>query len=158
MLAVKSNGLIKLNVKNFRVGRKILNSLLCSQFPPRVHFIHVIGWEFGAVTLSHGIIESLVRLCVPRFLATFLPGGSDSKKSACSAGDLGLIPGLRRSPREGNGYPLQYSCLENSMDRGAWRASIYGVTKSRIRLSDYHFYFPLLRNPVFKFHSLIWNI
>ena len=45
------------------------------------------------------------------------PGGSDSKESACSAGDLGLIPRLRRSPGEGNGNPLQYSCLENSMDR-----------------------------------------
>ena len=46
------------------------------------------------------------------------PGGSDGKESARNAGDLGLIPGLGRSPREGNGYPLQYSCLENSMDRG----------------------------------------
>ena len=49
-------------------------------------------------------------------------GGSVDKESACSAGDLVLIPGLGRSPGEGNGYPLQYSCLENSMDRGAWWA------------------------------------
>ena len=48
------------------------------------------------------------------------PGGSDSKASACNAGDPGLIPGLGRSPGEGNGSPLQYSCLENPMDRGAW--------------------------------------
>ena len=48
------------------------------------------------------------------------PGGSDSKASACNAGDPGLIPGLGRSPGEGNGNPLQYSCLENPMDRGAW--------------------------------------
>ena len=56
------------------------------------------------------------------FLASLLgfPGGSDSKASACNAGDLGLIPGLGRSPGEGNGNPLQYSCLENSMDEGAW--------------------------------------
>ena len=47
-------------------------------------------------------------------------GGSDSKESACNAGDPGSIPGLGRFPGEGNGYPLQYSCLENSMDRGAW--------------------------------------
>jgi len=47
------------------------------------------------------------------------PGGSDSKEFACNAGDLGLIPGLGRSPREGNGNLIQYSCLENSMDRGA---------------------------------------
>ena len=48
------------------------------------------------------------------------PGGSDSKASTCNAGDLGLIPGLGRSPEEGNGNPLQYSCLENSVDRGVW--------------------------------------
>ena len=48
------------------------------------------------------------------------PGGSDGKASVCNAGDLGLIPGLGRSPREGNGSPLQYSCLENPMNRGAW--------------------------------------
>ena len=48
------------------------------------------------------------------------PGGSGHKESACPAGDLGLIPGSGRSPGEGNGYPLQYSFLENSMDRGAW--------------------------------------
>ena len=48
------------------------------------------------------------------------PGGSDGKASVCNAGDLGLIPGLGRSPREGNGSPLQYSCLENPMDQGAW--------------------------------------
>ena len=50
-------------------------------------------------------------------------GGSDGKGSACSAGDLGLIPGLGRSPGEGKGYPLQYVCLENSMGRGAWLAT-----------------------------------
>ena len=49
------------------------------------------------------------------------PGGSDSKESACEAGDLGSIPGLGRSPGEGNGDPLHYSCLENSEDRGAWQ-------------------------------------
>ena len=59
------------------------------------------------------------------------PGGSDGKESACNEGDLGLIPGLGRSPGEGKGYPLQYSGLENSM----------GVTKSRTGLSDFHFLF-----------------
>ena len=52
------------------------------------------------------------------------------KESACNAGDPGSIPGSERSPREGNGYPLQYSCLENSKDRGAWWATVHGVTKS----------------------------
>ena len=54
------------------------------------------------------------------FIRGFLPGGSEGKASACNVGDLGSIPGLGRSPGEGNGNPLQYSCLENPMDRGAW--------------------------------------
>ena len=58
------------------------------------------------------------------------PGGSDDKESACNAGDLGLIPGSGRSPGEGNGNPLQYSCLENPMDRGAWWAIVHGVAES----------------------------
>ena len=64
------------------------------------------------------------------------PGGTVDKDSACSAGDLSSIPGLGRSPGEGNGNPLQYSCLENSMDRGARWATVHGVTKSRIQLSE----------------------
>ena len=56
------------------------------------------------------------------------PGGSEVKASACNAGDLGLIPGSGRSPGEGNGNPLQYSCLENPMDGGAWWATVHGVT------------------------------
>ena len=59
------------------------------------------------------------------------PGGSEVKASACNAGDLGLIPGLGRSPGEGNGNPLQYSCLENPMDGGAWWATVHGVAKSQ---------------------------
>ena len=59
------------------------------------------------------------------------PGGSDSKVSARNVGDLGSIPGLGRSPGEGNGNPLQYSCLENSMDGGAWWATVHKVMKSR---------------------------
>ena len=66
------------------------------------------------------------------------PGGSESKESACSAGDWGSIPGLGRSPGEENGNPLQDSCLENPMDRGAWWATICGVSKSWTWLSDYH--------------------
>ena len=69
------------------------------------------------------------------------PCGSDSKEFACNVGDLGSIPGSGRSPGEGNGNPLQYSCLENPMDGGAWWATVHGVAKSRTRLSDFTFTF-----------------
>ena len=71
--------------------------------------------------------------------------GSEVKVSARNAGDLGSIPGSGRSPGEGNGNPLQCSCLENPMDGGAWWATVHGVAKSRTRLSDFtslHFMFP----------------
>ena len=64
------------------------------------------------------------------------PGGSEDNASACNAEDPGSIPGLGRSPGEGNGYPLQYSCLENPMERGAWRATVHKVAKSWTQLSD----------------------
>ena len=64
------------------------------------------------------------------------PGGSDGKESSCNEGDPGSIPGLGRFPGEGNGNPLQYSCLGNPMDRGAWRATVHGVAKSGTQLSD----------------------
>ena len=62
------------------------------------------------------------------------PGSSDGKASTYNAGDPGSIPGSERSPREGNGNPLQYSCLENPMDWGAWQATIHGITKSQTPL------------------------
>ena len=58
------------------------------------------------------------------------PGGSDNKEPGCNAGDLGSIPGSKRSSGEGNGNPLQYSCLENPMDGGAWRTTVHGVAES----------------------------
>jgi len=73
-------------------------------------------------------------VCQIRFInSVFLgfPGGSDSKESACNEGDLGLIPGLGRFPWRRNSYPLQYSGLDNSMDRGDWRVTVHGVSKSR---------------------------
>ena len=65
-----------------------------------------------------------------------LPWGLRHKESAWRAGELGLIPGSGRSPGEGRGYALQHSCLENTMDSGAWRATIHGFTKSQTRLSN----------------------
>ena len=64
------------------------------------------------------------------------PGGSVVKNLPAKAGDVSLTPGLGRSPGGGNGNPLQYSCLENSMDRGAWWATVHGSQKSRTQLSD----------------------
>ena len=69
------------------------------------------------------------------------PGGSDGKASAYNAGDMGSISGLGRSPGEGNVNLLQYSCLENSMDGGAWQATVHGVTKCLTGLSDFTFTF-----------------
>ena len=63
-------------------------------------------------------------------------GGSDGKESSHSVGDLDSIPGLGRAPGVGHGNPLQYSCLENPMDRGAWWATVHGVTKSQTQLND----------------------
>ena len=68
---------------------------------------------------------------------TDFPGGLDGKAFVYNAGDLGSIPGSGRSAGEGNGNPLQYYCLENPMDRGAWQAAVYGVAKSRTRLRDF---------------------
>ena len=64
------------------------------------------------------------------------PGGSDGKESACNVGDLGLIPGLGRSPGGGHRNPLQYYCLENAMDKGVWWGMIHGFTKIQTRLME----------------------
>ena len=65
-----------------------------------------------------------------------IPCGSDGKESTCNAGDLALVPESGRCPGEGNGNPLQYSCLQNPMDRGDWQATVHGVAKSRAQLRD----------------------
>ena len=64
------------------------------------------------------------------------PGSSNHKESACNARDLGSIPGYRRYPEEGHGNPLQYTCVENSIDREAWLATVHGLAKSRTQLSN----------------------
>ena len=69
------------------------------------------------------------------------PGGSEVKASAWNAGDPGSIPGWGRSPGEGNGNPLQYYCLKNPMDRGAWQATVHGVAKESDRTERLHFHF-----------------
>ena len=84
---------------------------------------------------------TLGRCCRVSSVVQVFPCGSAGTESTCNAGDLGLIPGLGRSSGEGKGYPLQDSGLENPLDRGAWRATVHGVTKSQTRLSDCHVYF-----------------
>ena len=92
--------------------------------PPAVQETRVrpLGWDdaLGKETATYSSI-----------LASGFSGGSDAKESACNVEDLSSIPGLGRCPGEGNGYPLQYSCLENSMDRGVWQATVHGVPKSQ---------------------------
>ena len=74
----------------------------------------------------------------PGFSPLGIPGGSVGKESACNVGDLGSIPEFKRSAGERNSYPLQYTGLENFMDRGAWQATVHAVARSRTRLSDFH--------------------
>ena len=87
---------------------------------------------------KYGRQHNMLRLFIPHHLnARFgFPGGSAGKESACNAGDPGLIPGSGRSLGEGNGNPLQYSCLGNPMDRGAWQATVHGSQKSQTQLSN----------------------
>ena len=80
--------------------------------------------------------QSLCQMCPHRL---GFPGGSDCEESACNAGDPSSIPKLEKSPGKGNGYPLQYSWLENSRDWGVWWATVHGVAKSQTQLSDFTF-------------------
>ena len=117
-----------------------------------------LDWEFysglalGSATCWPS--ESERKEAFPRaFYAWGFPGGSDSKEYACNSGDLGSVTGLRRGPGEGNGNPLQYFCLEYSMYRGAWQVIVHGVTNSRRRLSNEHFFhFLCMRH----FHTLLY--
>ena len=81
-----------------------------------------------------GAQQPVFQQALPWFWAS--PSGSDGKESACNAGDLGSIPGMGRAPRERNGYPLQYSCLENSMDRGARCTTVHKVAKNQTWLTN----------------------
>ena len=91
--------------------------------------------RYYTIGLPGGISEDEVFLDLSGPLIQ-LPQWLSSKESTCNAEDLGLIPGLGRSPGGGRGNPLQYSCLENPMDRGAWHAAVHVVAKSRTQLSD----------------------
>ena len=97
---------------------------------------------------------SLERWSDNRYIQGFRRG-SDGQEFSCNVGDLGSIPGLGRSPRGGHGNPLQYSCLENAMDRGAWWATVHGVAKSQTRLSDFTFF---LNKRILKIRTSLFEI
>ena len=105
-------------------------------------------YEFGPYLSGHFLLPILLRLrahlpfsehalFVSSACLEWMPRGSEGKASACNAGDLGSIPGSGRFPGEGNGNPLQYCCLENLLDGGAWWATVHGIANSRTRLSDF---------------------
>ena len=101
------------------------------------------GEAWFLILQSHGLSENTTLMDIAHFtnLSQFrfssgLPWWLRWWRSACKAGDLGLIPGSGRSPGEGNGYPVQNSCLENSMDRGAWWAIVHAIAKSQTQLHD----------------------
>ena len=85
------------------------------------------------------------------------PGGSGGKDSACNVGDPGSILGLRRFPGEGNGKPFWYSCLENPMDGGAWKATVHGVAKNQTRLSDFTIPSFCTKIRCFSYHFYLQN-
>ena len=99
----------------------------------RSTFCNKSQWE----RIGEFIYIYIYSLCVCVYVYIYIQTlDSDDKESPCNAGDPSSIPGSRRSPGEGNGYPLWYSCLESPMDRGAWQAIVHRVTKSQTWLSD----------------------
>ena len=122
----------------------VSHSVLSNSLQPQglsIEFSRQEYWNGLPFSSSRDLPDLEIEPMSPALQANFLPsenihiliavsGGSEDKASACNEGDLGSIPGLGRSPGEGNGNPLQYSCLENPMDRGAWRATVHRVEKS----------------------------
>ena len=120
--------------------------------------LHNCPLEGPQTLCSHSLLALFLRRILCQALWGF-PGGSDGKESACNVGDQGLIPGLGRSLGKGGGYTLQYSFLENPMDRGAWRATVHGVTKSWTQVSglDTCIYLSNCKNDLIKV-LLIWRV
>ena len=104
----------------------------------------------------HALLEARVLQWVTGVQTCALPI-SAGQESACNAGDLGSIPGLGRSSGEGKGYPLLYSVLENSMDRGAWKATVHGISKSQMQLNDFHFHFHVMTGECFSSSYSAWS-
>ena len=154
-----------LNAKDYLVGienriRKLFVYLLWVRI---IYFIHYYGKEYSDTFFCVSELETAwnlytyifvcvcmcicVCVCIWFYFHLGFPGCSDSKKSTCNVRDLGWNPGFWRSPGEGNSYPLQYPCLENSMEREAWQATVHRVAKSRTWPSDFYFHFSFQRLP-----------
>ena len=103
----------------WQASRRLLDPAFCLESPETKRFCNI--QQSQAKNIETSLVAQMI------------------KASSYNAGDLGSIFGLRKSPGEGNGYPFQYSCLENPMERGAWQATVHGVAKSRTRLSDFSF-------------------
>ena len=102
-----------------------------------------------AIIAKYGLFRNNSKLHIQDF-----PRGSEGKASAYNAGHLDSMPGSGRSPGEGNGNQLQYSCLENPMDRVAWQATVHGIAKSQTRLSDFTFTFTFITKHMILSQSL----
>ena len=109
----------------------------CSTLSFSLCFVRLSHGDFLSLSLHSCLSSNSTAVAYYLMFAILVgfPGDSDGNESVCNAGDVGSVSGLGRSPGEGNGNPLQYSCLENSTDRRAWQATVHGVAKSQTRLS-----------------------
>ena len=101
--------------------------------PPTINLINTYITSYIYLFMG-GVMVRIFKF--PKIILRGFPGGLDSEKFTCNGGDLGSIPGSGRPPGEGHSYPLQYSCLENFMNRRDWWATVHGVAKSQTQLSD----------------------
>ena len=121
----------EISIKRYLKITHIFSSAICHLIFKKVLFIHLFLSFPGGLDDKDSAFGDF-------------PGSSDGKESACSAGELSSIPGSGRSPGEGNGNPLQYSCLENPMDRGIWWVTVHGVPESWTWLSDWYLFLAVL--------------
>jgi len=137
--------LVKLYVKekleHFLIPYIEINSKLIKGLNIKPETINLSEEYTGRTLFDINCSDIFICLLVQR---NHFPGGSDGKASAYNVGDPSLIPVSGRSPGEGNNNPLQYSCLENPMDRGVWLAVVHGITKSQTRLNNFTFTFTFM--------------
>ena len=122
-------------------GQKVKTYIFYLSFRPTYFYSHLKHHptKDKEVISSRVVIYNMMTTVTMIVLYIGFPGGSDGKESACNVGDLGSIPGSGRFPGEGNGNPLQHSCLENSMGRGAFQVTVHGIAKSQTPVSDFTF-------------------